>query len=448
LKTLSAKILKRLEVQKLVYGGDALAREVAATRADEPASGEPDRRKAIFVPFAIPGEQVEATIIEEKRGYSRARFESVIEASPDRAEPACPYYGKCGGCHYQHMDYAAQLQAKAEILRETLRRTARIEAPAEITTHASPPLGYRNRTRMHVQATPFALGYYRLNSHSLLPVEQCPISSPLINRAIEAVWTVGRQGGAPVGITEIEFFADADDAKLLIELYVRPESDQAALEAFARNLQAALPAIAGVCALTHSDRGRPEALRTLAGEPKLFYRAGAREYQVSAGAFFQTNRFLADKLIELVTAGRSGRLALDLYAGVGLFAGAMAGGFDRVVAVESAPASGADLEHNVPINVKVSKQTTEAYLQSAAGQLKPDLLVVDPPRAGLGESVAGMLAKVPAAEFVYVSCDPATLARDLAVLAGGGYSIAAMHVVDLFPQTFHIESVTVLRQTR
>lgn len=139
----------QLEIEKLIYGGDGLARHA---QPNEP------RGKAVFVPFAIPGEHVEAALVEERPGFIRARVEKILQASPQRIEPRCPYFVRCGGCHYQHIDYAHQLESKADILRETLRRTAQIEWPEEIATHASPEWNYRNRTRMRLREDPFALG--------------------------------------------------------------------------------------------------------------------------------------------------------------------------------------------------------------------------------------------------------------------------------------------------
>ncbi len=150
----------------------------------------------------------------------------MVTASPERIDPGCQYFQRCGGCHYQHIDYAAQLRYKSEILRETLRRTAKFELQSDIVVHSAEPWAYRNRTRMHVKVQPeFALGYFHYGSHALLPVESCPISSPLINRAIAAVWTVGRRKGVvPEALHGLQFFVNDDDTKLLVELYVRPEA--------------------------------------------------------------------------------------------------------------------------------------------------------------------------------------------------------------------------------
>ena len=144
----------------------------------------------------------------------------ILAASPRRIEARCPYFHHCGGCHYQHTSYEHQLEIKAAILKENLRRIAKLELDTELNIHPSPPWNYRNRTRLRLHSAPeFALGYYKLNSHELLPVEQCPISSPLINRAITAMWDLGRAGRVPDGIREIEFFANADDTQLLAEVY-------------------------------------------------------------------------------------------------------------------------------------------------------------------------------------------------------------------------------------
>ena len=201
----------------------------------------------MFTPFVIPGEKIEASAVETRPGFVRAKVDRVIAASPDRVEPQCPYFARCGGCHYQHIDYAAQLRYKADILRETLRRTAKFELPNEIVIHSAEPWHYRNRTRMHVRHQPeFALGYFRYNSHELLAVEKCPISSPLINQAIAAVWTLGREGVIPETLHGMQFFCNHDDSKILLEVYIRPESDPKGCERFGTALHESLPQLAGV----------------------------------------------------------------------------------------------------------------------------------------------------------------------------------------------------------
>jgi 23S rRNA (uracil1939-C5)-methyltransferase len=436
-----------LTIEKLIYGGDGLARLPADARG---------RGKAVFVPFVLSGETIEAELTEQKPGFARAQIVAIIAPSPQRISPICPYFGQCGGCHYQHASYEHQLEIKKEILRETLRRTAKIELACDIQVHASPPWNYRNRSRLQLQTQPaFAAGYFKVASHELLPVGECPISSPLINRAIAALWQSGHSG-VPEGAREVEFFANADDSRLLVELFCSPQARRTAVRAWAEELCAAMPEISGLVASRSTRPGAPERQETLlsAGTLHLSYQTQHGSYRVSAGSFFQTNRHMTDELVRAVTEGMSGELALDLYAGVGLFSTALACDFHHIVSVESSQLSSADLTYNLTSKGEAVRATTEQYLTcvenpgrtgkgAALPQLicRPDLVVVDPPRSGLGESVARQLANLAAPRLSYVSCDPATLARDLIPLLAAGYSPERLHVVDLFPQTFHLESV-------
>ena len=432
-----------LTIEKLIYGGDGFARLPPGL----PASKDQDRSrgKAVFIPFVLSGEKIDASLSEEKPGFARAQAISMVEPSPHRIPPLCPYFARCGGCHYQHADYSHQLEIKKEILRENLRRIAKLELQCEIQVHPSPPWNYRNRSRLQVRNRPnFTVGYFKFASHELLPVEDCPISSPLINRAIAALWEMGRSSKSVEGVREIGFFANAGDASLLIELSCAPEARRAAVRAWAEELCAAMPEIAGVVAFREPQKGVLEPLVAV-GASELTYRAKTAAYRVTAGAFFQTNRFLVDELVDVVTSHRSGDLALDLYAGVGLFSTALACSFRHVVSVESSPTASNDLKYNLPANSQPVRSATERYLSTTfvekSHALHPDLIVVDPPRSGLGDPIARAIATVAAPRITYVSCDPATLARDLGPLMSAGYRVEEAHLVDLFPQTFHLESV-------
>jgi 23S rRNA (uracil1939-C5)-methyltransferase len=450
-----------LNIEKLIYGGDGLARLPADDRG---------RGKAVFVPFVLAGEKIEAEVTEEKPGFARAHAAAIIEPSPYRIPPPCPYFSRCGGCHYQHAGYEHQLEIKKEILRENLRRIAKLDLTCEIQLHPSPPWNYRNRSRLQMRTRPdFAVGYFKFASHELLPVEECPISSPLINRGIAALWQAGRTGKAVEGVHEVEFFADAADAKLLLEFLCAPEARRAAVRAWAEELCAAIPEIAGIVAFREPQKGVQEALVSV-GATELTYQTKAAAYRVSAGSFFQTNRFLLNELTSIVTARQSGEFALDLYSGVGLFSTALARDFRHIVSVETSQTAAADLKYNLPSNGKPVQTATEQYLAQLASRVgtgespapscsdeskgqvgngsvlrhrlhKPDLVVVDPPRSGLGGRVARALVSVDAPRITYVSCDPATLARDLVPLQAAGYRVVEVHLVDLFPQTYHLESV-------
>lgn len=431
-----------LIIEKLIYGGDGLARLPADDRG---------RGKAVFIPFVLAGEKIEAALTEEKPGFARARPAAIVESSAHRVQPQCPYFTRCGGCHHQHATYEHQLEIKQEILRENLRRIARLELDCEIEVHPSPPWNYRNRSRLQMRTRPeFALGYFKFASHEVLPIEQCPISSPLINRGIASLWSAGRAGKAVEGLSEVEFFANADDSKLLLEFLCAPEARRAGVRAWAEELCASTPEIVGVAAFRERQKGVQEPLVTV-GAGELTYQTKRAAHRVSAGAFFQTNRFLLDDLIDIVTGRRSGDLALDLYAGVGLFSKALPG-IRHIISVESSQTAARDLQYNLANHGKAVPGGVEDYLSGtrveklrAADQIqfadKPDLVIVDPPRAGLGESVARSLAGMAAPRVTYVSCDPATLARDLVPLMASGYRVEEAHLVDLFPQTYHVESV-------
>ncbi len=437
-----------LTIEKLIYGGDGLAR-LAPAPGDVRARG-----KAVFVPFVLAGEKIEASLTEEKPGFARATAQTIVEPSDHRVEPPCPYFGRCGGCHYQHAAYEHQLAIKQEILRENLRRIAKLDLECEITVHPSPPWNYRNRARLQVQASPeFAAGYFQLASHRLLEVEQCPISSPLINRGISALWQVGRAGKAPESVREVEFFANADDTQLLTEFSCAPDARPSVVREYAEALRAVLSEIVGVVAYRETKPGGREVLLAL-GSTELTYQTANAAYRVSAGSFFQTNRHLIDQLVKIVTIGQSGGLVLDLYAGVGLFSTALACNFRHTVSVESSQTAFADLSYNQSSNGEAIEATTERYLPQLEAQGRagkgavlpqmhhaPDLAVVDPPRAGLGERVARSLASLSPRRVTYVSCDPATLSRDLIPLLAAGYRVKSADMLDMFPQTFHLESV-------
>ncbi len=429
--------LLELKIEKLVYGGDGLAR----MPADEGGHG-----KRVFIPFVLGGEKVDASLSEEKPGFARAALDRIVEPSPYRVQARCPYFMHCGGCHYQHSSYEHQLEIKASILRENLRRIAKLELKPELQIHPSQAWNYRNRTRLRVRAEPqFALGYNRFGSRKLEPIDECPISSPLINRAIRATWSLGRQGRMNAAIREIEFFADRSDSGLLLQVYIENNIEKIRAQALAEELRTSLPAIIGVVLFPtpqakSASKGEGPVLAS-AGATALEYQTEKTKYRVSAGSFFQTNRYLIDELIRVVAAGQSGGTALDLFAGVGLFSVVLADRFDRIVAIESSPPALNDLASNLPENAKAIAAAVESYLTRAGKKAVADLIVVDPPRAGLGHKVVADLVGLRAPRLTYVSCDPATLARDLVPLRAAGYDVEQAHLLDLFPQTFHLESV-------
>lgn len=418
-------------IEKPIYGGAFLAR----------AEG-----KAVFVPLALPGEQARVRMVEEKRGYATAEVEERLTAAPERVAPPCPYFGACGGCQYQHAHYDAQLRYKQAILRETLERGG-VRAPGEIEVLAGAAWAYRNRIRLAFDGAGNP-GYRGRRSHDLIAIAECPIAAPVLVKAALAFARIACQLAPALKPKEIALFCDAEETALLVSVFCASPA-KIRLDEIAQELREEIPALRGM-ELVVEDRAHHEA-RSFAqwGDDALDYRAAGVEYRVDNGAFFQVNRWLVDALVERVTAGRSGALAWDLFAGVGLFARQLAAGFDRVVAVESAPAATDALAHNLSgTGATAVRMSTLDFLRRHAktDRSVPDLVVVDPPRTGLGAETCALLGEIAAPAIVYVSCDPATLARDLRALTASVYEIERVTVADLFPQTFHLETIVDLRR--
>jgi 23S rRNA (uracil1939-C5)-methyltransferase len=415
-------------IEKPIYGGAFLAR----------AEG-----KAIFTPLTLPGEQARVRVVDDHRGFANAELEELLSAARERVAPACPHFGACGGCHYQHAQYAAQLEFKQAILRETLER-AGVSPPEQIDVLAGEPWAYRNRVRIAFDGAGNP-GYRGRRSHAIVPIRECPIAAPLLVSAAMAAAEHFRPLRPAQRPAEIALFCDAAETALLASVSIANPA-KTRVEDFAQALVARIPALKGVEFVAEGLAGRLPHTRAQWGEPSLTYRAAGFDYRVDHGAFFQVNRRLLDAFVERVAASRAGRVAWDLYAGVGLFARRLAGAFERVVAVESAPAAAPALDANLNgAPATAIRATTLDFLRGNRGAERPDLIVLDPPRTGLGAEITALLAEIAAPALVCVSCDPATLARDLRPLLATGYRIEKLTLADLFPQTFHIESVAELR---
>ena len=421
-----------VEIEKAVYGGASLARLEG---------------KAVFVPLTLPGERVRVRITQSKPGYATAEVEEIVRTARERIAPACQHFGACGGCHYQHTDYASQLAFKKAILRETLERGG-ADVPMEIGVLSGEPFGYRNRIRLAFDAAGNP-GYRGRRSHAVVPVRECPIAAPLLIKAARVFAEVVRDFAPTLRPAEISLFCDPTESTLLASVFAtsaaKPRFDELAHEVHDR-----LPAVAGAELVIESQAGQQSHTIAQWGSNSLIYRAAGFDYRVDHGAFFQVNRWLVDSLVERVTAEYKGKLAWDLFAGVGLFARRLTAKFDRVIAVESAPTATAALEANLrgTGGTAVTSETL-AFLRGGGKSthprfVRPDLVVVDPPRTGLGAESCALLAEIAAPTIVCVSCDPATLARDLRMLSGSGYRIESITLADLFPQTFHLETVVQL----
>ena len=425
-----------VRIEKLVYGGDGLAHHDGHT---------------VFVPLVLPGELVQIESSARKKKFIRGRLERVVEPSADRVPAPCPHYGRCGGCQYQHMPYEAQLRYKSEILRETLGRIGRIQWTGAIETQASPPFGYRNRAQWKLRPNQegaggsAGIGYFEMGSTKLCAVTECTILSPRLAETFSRLRQVVSQDKFLSAVDEIEAFADSGDEKILLNLSAERLADSP--ESMAAALRKSLPNVESILI---QDR-RADTFH-LAGPGYLTYAAAGAQFRVGHLSFFQVNRFLIEPLVDAVIGKARGRLALDLFAGVGLFTVALAKQFERVIGVESNLAAAKDLEDNLKKSGGASPSsrniTAEGFL--SRWHETPDLVVIDPPRAGVETEALAHLKKLAPARIHYVSCDPATLARDLAQLAGtdgaNAYEIESINLFDIFPQTYHMEVLVRLRR--
>jgi len=433
-----------IQLEKLTYGGDAMGRL-------------PDGR-AVFVPFGLPGERVRVRLVEEKKNFAHGELLEVLEPSPQRIKPKCKHFfvplspeggeglGEapgtgvrgCGGCHYQHMPYEAQLEAKTEILRDQLQRIGKIKNPPVQPMVACPnPWNYRNHVQFHLTdegklgyVSPLPMGVPLGDDKGLgvRAITECHLPEPSIN----ALWPqLEFEPGAPPsprqGIERVSLRAGVDDDLMLIL-----ESDE--LEAPEVVLEAGI----SVVHLTVEDA------LVMAGEDHIFMQVLERAFRVSAGSFFQVNTVMAEKMVQhlLNRLPLPAKTILDVYCGVGLFSAFLAPKCDRLIGIESSPSACEDFAVNLD-----EFDHVELY-EGAAEDVIPHLeaeqavVLVDPPRAGVDKRTLDGIRQLVPKVIAYVSCDPSTLARDAARLVAGGYRLVDVTPFDLFPQTYHIESIS------
>jgi 23S rRNA (uracil1939-C5)-methyltransferase len=375
-----------VEIERILPGGMGLAH----------AEG-----KTVFVALAAPGDRVRVQVEREQGNVLFASIKEIVSPSPVRIEPPCPYFGRCGGCDFQQLTYEAQLAAKAEIIRDCLHRIARLENVPDITVTPSPnDWRYRMRAMWQIDPDERAIGYYERGSRRVCDVVDCAVLRPELQAKLEAVRTTEWQQFPP-------------DLKHLN--VVAGENDVSFAPAFSDF---------EITALSLSIRGEV--------------------YHYNAEAFFQINPSLLGPLIDFALAEVSGETALDLYSGVGLFTLPLARRFQRVTAVEANPVAVRFARRNLQdaelVNARVIAASVADWFRSAPVR-GVDFVLLDPPRAGAESAVIKGILDIHPAQISYVSCDPATLARDLKKLVADGYTISSIRGFDLFPQTHHVETV-------
>ena len=399
-----------LQLTAMAHGGSALGRHEG---------------RVIFVPYTIPGETVRVELVEARTRWGRGRLLEILDPSPHRVEPPCPYFGpeKCGGCHFQQISYEAQAEYKRDVVVDQLARLGGLhDANVQEIIGAAQPWAYRNHAQFST-TTKGQLGFLTADTHHVVPVEECLVLDPLLDElrtALDMEWPelhrlslrCGSATGDRMAVFELNQYEDFD---IEVDFAVS-------------------------CVILLADG---EAV-VLMGNAYLEEQVAGRDYRISANSFFQVNTAGAEALVALVQqalAPTSSDTLLDLYCGVGLFGLSLADQVERVLGVEADPSAAADFRHNARGMDHV--ELIEGKAQSVLPRIKEpvDLLLLDPPRSGAGQGIIDQVAHLKPRRIAYVSCDPATLARDARHLGESGFLLQEVQPVDLFPQTYHVEAV-------
>ena len=379
-----------VEVERILPGGMGLAHAHGQT---------------LMVALAAPGDRVRVRVQNVRGAVVFASIVEVVTPSPVRVAPPCQYFGRCGGCDFQQLTYEAQLAAKAEIIRDCLRRVAHIEPPAEILITPSPAAWhYRSRAQWQYDRDGEQLGYFERGSHKVCDVIECPVIVPELQTLLSGLREGIIVGSLPEATTEFQAVAGDDGAVA----FAPPvwETDVVATS------------------------------RTINGE----------RYSFDADCFFQINHALLAPLVTEAVRDARGELAVDLYCGVGLFTLPLARRFTRVIGIEGSATACAYARRNLAdaglTNGRVASDSVEEWLAAHAALIAPiDFVLLDPPRAGAGAAVVKGIINLRPRRIAYVSCDPATLARDLRSLTENGYRLDSVAAFDMFPQTHHVETI-------
>ncbi|MDP1547439.1 MAG: class I SAM-dependent RNA methyltransferase [Anaerolineales bacterium] len=429
-----------ITLEKLTYGGDAMGRL-------------PDGR-AVFVPFGLPGETVRIRLTQEKQNFARGEILDILKSSPDRIQPKCKHFhsllpsgeglgmrDSCGGCHYQNLPYEKQLQAKADILRDQLQRIGKIEnPPVQPTIPSLEQWNYRNHIQFHLTDdgkvgyvfSPLPSGEGRVRA-----IEECHLPEP----AIDSFWR-DLQFESRMNLERVSLRTGDDDELMLILESETEETPELEIEAD--------------ISIVHIYEDHPV---VIAGSDHLTIQILGKDFHISAPSFFQVNTKMAEKMVEHLISNLQSLILtdqpitlLDLYCGVGLFSKFFAPKYAKVIGIESSPSACEDFAINLDEfdNVELYEGTAEEILPALVGHAfsvtDPIHIILDPPRAGLDKHALDAILQIQAQVIAYISCDPSTLARDAARLIKGGYTLKQVTPFDLFPQTYHIESISIFER--
>ncbi len=400
-------------LEKFTYGGEAMGRL-------------PDNR-AVFVPFGLPGELVRVELTEDKKNFARGKIIEVIKSAPERIQPKCKHFVQCGGCHYQNLSYENQLKAKTEILIDQLKRIGKIENPPMKPMVASPlEWNYRNNMQFHLTAEG-KLGFINSKGNSAFPIEECYLPET----SIDSFWRE-LQFESNKDVERVSLRAGQDEELMVILESENPEAPELEIEADV--------------SVVHLFEEHPV---VIAGRDHFIVNILGKDFRVSAASFFQVNTKMAEKMVaHLLTClpVSTSTTLLDVYCGVGLFSKFFAPKCEKVIGIESSASACEDFTINLDEfdNVELYEGIAEEILPALAGRLdSAAYAIVDPPRAGIERHALDALLDIKPQIIAYVSCDPSTLARDAAKLINGGYRLTEVTPFDLFPQTYHIESISI-----
>jgi 23S rRNA (uracil1939-C5)-methyltransferase len=432
-----------ISLENLAYGGDAVGHH---------------QGQAVFVPYGVPGDELKVKIIEPHKTYSRGEVHEIIKPSDHRVKPACRHFGICGSCQWQMMDYQYQLEQKTNITREIFKRLGKIEID-EIAV--LPPAGqwhYRNKAQYPVQASKNGngMGYYRLKSHDLVDIQECPLLEEPITQAFRKVKEVinksGLKGSTPAGHSGnlrhlILRYSKSEEALSLV-LVTRYEPD---LHKIAQRILAEVPNIKSVWQNVNPARGNVilgKKWTHLGGVEYLSERIGHITCRLSPGSFLQSNLRTSEMAYQNIKESLQlspGDEVADLYSGMGSIALQLAGQAKRVTAIEEFAPAVDDARVNAALNNIGNCEFLCGRAEDQLIKLKSaDALVLDPPRQGAAPGVIEAIAGLNPARIAYLSCNPSTLARDAALLVGRGYKLQKLFLADMFPQTYHIENLAIL----
>ena len=421
----------------------------------------------VFVPFALPGERVTAAIEEVKKNYARARLKAIVEASPDRVDPLCPVFWRCGGCQLQHMAYHAQLAAKRQRVIDALARIGGLSGvPVRETIGMADPWHYRNKAQLPVGMAGGRLagGFFAPGTHDIVPIDACLIQRAENNAAVKAALAAAVEAEIPAydeqtgkGVLRHILCRVGTASGEVMVLLVTATAELPEGRRIVRHLREKIPNLASVQQNINPARTNVilgSRTRLLWGRETITERVCGLEFDVSAASFFQINTVQAEVLYGIVQeyAGLTGTETLaDVYCGTGTIALCLAPRAKEVIGIEEAEAAVRDARQNARRNgianaSFLAGDAAEVLPRLVEDGLRPDVVVLDPPRAGCARQVLDALAKVAPRRIVYVSCDPASLARDLAILSAAGFSVREAQPVDMFPQTSHVECVALIER--